>query len=59
MFVGLILLFVGVMWLLESLGVITPEWTEAIWPVLLIALGAWMIYLHTRFGRRGWRRLWW
>lgn len=58
MLVGLILLAVGVMWLLESLGLITPDWTDSAWPVILIALGAWMIYHRARFGRRGWLCTW-
>ena len=58
MFVGLILVLVGVMWLLESLGVIAPDWTDSAWPVILIALGAWMVYRHVRLGRRGWRGGW-
>lgn len=58
MIVGLILLLFGVMWLLETLGVVTPDWTAVIWPIVLIAVGAWLVYNHARWGRRGWWKAW-
>ncbi|MCK9485408.1 MAG: DUF5668 domain-containing protein [Dehalococcoidia bacterium] len=58
MLVALFLVLVGVMWLMESLGIVSPDWTDSAWPVILTALGGRVIYSHTRFGRRDWRRMW-
>lgn len=39
MFVGLVILALGVLFLLENLGVLTGDIWEYLWPVAIIALG--------------------
>lgn len=41
-FLGFFLLVIGILWLLQSLGLINTEipW----WPVILILLGIWLIF---------------
>lgn len=44
MFVGILLLILGVLLLLEQLGIIETSAWGLIWPIALIALGASMIF---------------
>ncbi len=53
MFFGLVLVIVGVMLLLEKLGIVTGSVWNYVWPCLIIALG-----LSIVFGR-GWSKMRW
>ena len=44
MFVGILLLILGVLLLLEQLGIINTSAWGLIWPIALIALGASMVF---------------
>lgn len=48
MFVGILLLILGVLLLLEQLGIIQTSAWGLIWPIALIALGASMVFRHTK-----------
>lgn len=67
MFAGLVILIIGVLFLLENLGVITSGVWSIFWPLLLIAIGLWLIFkrkhwmhwqkygegMHKRFHEKG------
>ncbi|UCC44482.1 MAG: hypothetical protein JSU65_00710 [Candidatus Zixiibacteriota bacterium] len=44
MFVGVLLLLLGVLMLLDQLGYIYGDYWDYFWPVALIALGASMVF---------------
>jgi len=44
MFVGVFILLLGVLMLLEELGIIYGDWSDYILPIALIALGASMAF---------------
>jgi uncharacterized sodium:solute symporter family permease YidK len=50
---GVLLVLVGVVLLLDSLGVIEGVGFGELWPLLLIAIGATIVYERVR---RSWRR---
>jgi hypothetical protein len=50
---GIILIIVGAIFLLDSLGVIDDVSFSELWPILLIALGVMIVYDRLR---RAWRR---
>lgn len=52
-FIGLVLLVVGIAALLASLGVVDPEALGAWWPLILIVWGLWIIVARLRGHRRG------
>jgi len=58
MFIGLVLVAVGIIALLVKLGVLTGSIWSYTWPVILIILG--LIFLSGKFSRRarGWCRPW-
>lgn len=48
MFIGLLLLLLGVLLLLTQMGVITGGIWNYFWPAAIIAVGLSMIFNHTR-----------
>lgn len=52
MTLGLILVGLGTMFLLNTLGIISDMTWDLVWPVLLIAWGLSIIYHRLRYGRR-------
>jgi hypothetical protein len=55
---GLVLLAVGFAWFAESVGWIDAAWRASAWPVILIVVGSWLVYLRIRHGRHAWHRAW-
>ncbi|RJQ40691.1 MAG: hypothetical protein C4555_01090 [Dehalococcoidia bacterium] len=55
MFIGLVLLAIGVVALLTKLGVLSGSVWGYFWPIVLIALG--LSFILGRFARRG-SRMW-
>lgn len=53
MALGIILIIIGAIFLLDSLGVIDDVSFGELWPILLIALGVMIVYDRLR---RAWRR---
>jgi hypothetical protein len=45
---AIILIGLGVMFLLSSMGILSMHWLGHAWPILLIAIGAWLIFKRTR-----------
>jgi TM2 domain-containing membrane protein YozV len=45
---ALILIILGVAFLLGNLGVLSGYWLERGWPLLLIAIGVWMVIRHSQ-----------
>jgi len=45
---AIILIGLGVMFLLSSMGILSMHWLGHAWPILLIALGGWLIFKRTR-----------
>jgi hypothetical protein len=41
---AIILIALGVLLLLDNLGVLSFRWTAQFWPVMLIALGLWLAF---------------
>lgn len=48
MFIGILLLILGVLLLLREMGFIYGNVWDYVWPIALIALGASMIFKHKR-----------
>ncbi len=42
--VGIFLVLIGLVWLLNRLGVITAEVANLIWPIILIAIGLSLVF---------------
>jgi hypothetical protein len=49
--VGVVLVFVGVVYLLGNLGIVRVAWS-LVWPILIIAIGAFLLYGAVRPSRR-------
>ncbi len=45
---AVVLIVIGMLLLLHTLGVFEEEWVSRAWPVLLIGIGAWLLYRRTR-----------
>jgi len=61
MFLGLILLVIGVVYLLKNLGYISGAAWSIIWPAILIIFGLWILLRKREEGffweeRFGWRK---
>ncbi|MCM2271569.1 MAG: DUF5668 domain-containing protein [candidate division Zixibacteria bacterium] len=52
MFVGILLLLMGVLILLGQLDIIEGAWWDYFWPLAIIAVGASMIFKHTKREQR-------
>jgi hypothetical protein len=57
MFLGLILILIGGLFLLRNLGLLPVGIWEVLWPSLLILLGIYLIFLTQRF-QIFWKRFW-
>jgi Domain of unknown function (DUF5668)/B-box zinc finger len=50
---AIVLIVVGVVLLLQTMGVLEDEWISRAWPLLIVGLGAWLLYRRTRETPRG------
>jgi hypothetical protein len=50
---AIVLIVIGVVLLLQTLGVLEDEWISRAWPLLIVAAGAWLLYRRTRETPRG------
>ncbi len=50
---AIVLIAVGVVLLLQTLGVFEQEWISRAWPLFIIGLGGWLLYRRTRDTTRG------
>jgi Domain of unknown function (DUF5668)/B-box zinc finger len=50
---AIVLIIIGAMLLLHTLGVFEEEWIGRAWPVILIGIGGWLLYRRTRETTRG------
>jgi uncharacterized membrane protein len=57
MFLGLILILIGTIFLLRNLGLLPVEIWSVFWPSLLILLGIYLIFISQRV-RTFWSRFW-
>lgn len=48
MFVGILLLLMGVLILLGQLDIIEQDWWDYFWPLAIMALGVSLIFKHTK-----------
>jgi uncharacterized membrane protein HdeD (DUF308 family) len=48
MFIGILLLLMGVLMLLNKFGMLHGSWWSFFWPVAIIALGVSLIFKHNR-----------
>ncbi|MGB8537327.1 MAG: DUF5668 domain-containing protein [Acidobacteriaceae bacterium] len=52
-FGAVVLIVIGLVLLLHTLGVFEDEWIGRAWPLILIGIGAWLLYRRTREVPRG------
>ena len=52
-FGAVVLIVIGLMLLLHTLGIFEDEWIGRAWPIILIGIGAWLLYRRTREIPRG------
>jgi Domain of unknown function (DUF5668)/B-box zinc finger len=45
---AIVLIVIGVVLLLQTLGIFEAEWIGRAWPVVIIGVGAWLLYRRTR-----------
>ena len=50
---AIVLIVVGLVLLLHTLGIFEDEWIGRAWPIFIIAVGAWLLYRRTRDLPRG------
>jgi hypothetical protein len=50
---AVVLIIIGIVLLLQTLGVFEQEWIGRAWPVAIIGVGAWLLYRRTRETPRG------
>jgi purine-cytosine permease-like protein len=50
---AIVLIIIGVMLLLHTLGVFEDEWISKAWPLILIGVGGWLLYRRTRDTTQG------
>ena len=56
---GILLVLIGIIWLLSSLGIISVSVSQVIWPILFIAVGLWLVFRPRPWHDRMWRRYMW
>jgi hypothetical protein len=52
-FGAVVLIVIGLMLLLHPLGIFEDEWIGRAWPLIIIGVGAWLLYRRTRDVPRG------
>jgi hypothetical protein len=52
-FGAVVLIVIGLVLLLHTLGIFEDEWISRAWPLILIGIGAWLLYRRTRDVPRG------
>ena len=52
-FGAVVLIVIGLVLLLHTLGIFEDEWISRAWPLILIGVGAWLLYRRTREVPRG------
>jgi Domain of unknown function (DUF5668)/B-box zinc finger len=52
-FGAVVLIVIGLLLLLHTLGIFEDEWIGRAWPLILIGIGAWLLYRRTREVPRG------
>jgi hypothetical protein len=52
-FGAIVLIVIGLVLLLHTLGIFEDEWIGRAWPILIIGVGAWLLYRRTRDLPRG------
>jgi hypothetical protein len=50
---AIVLIVVGLVLLLHTLGIFEDEWIGRAWPIFIIAVGAWLLYRRTQDLPRG------
>ncbi len=50
---AVVLIAIGVVLLLQTLGIFDTEWIGRVWPVIIIGIGAWLLIRRTRETPRG------
>ena len=50
---AVVLIGLGMLFLLSSLGIFRDEWLGRTWPLVLIGIGAWLVYRRTREAQGG------
>jgi Domain of unknown function (DUF5668) len=50
---AVVLIIIGIVLLLQTLGVFEEEWISRAWPLAIIGVGAWLLYRRTRDTPRG------
>ncbi len=50
---AVVLIIIGIVLLLQTLGVFEEQWVGRVWPVVIIGVGAWLLYRRTRDTPRG------
>jgi hypothetical protein len=50
---AVVLIVIGLVLLLQTLGVFEAEWISRAWPLAIIGVGAWLLYRRTRDTPRG------
>jgi hypothetical protein len=45
---AIVLIVIGLLLLFQTLGVFRGEWLDRSWPLLIVGLGAWLLYRRTR-----------
>jgi hypothetical protein len=53
---GILLVLIGVVWLLSSLGIISASISQVIWPIIVIAIGLWLVLRPRHWRDHVWRR---
>ncbi len=52
-FGAVVLIVIGLVLLLHTLGIFEDEWISRAWPIILIGIGAWLLYRRTQDVPRG------
>jgi ABC-type nickel/cobalt efflux system permease component RcnA len=52
-FGAIVLIVIGLLLLLHTLGIFEDEWIGRAWPIIIIGVGAWLLYRRTRDLPRG------
>jgi ABC-type nickel/cobalt efflux system permease component RcnA len=45
---AVVLIIIGVVLLMQTLGIFEAEWVGRAWPLLLIGIGGWLLYRRAR-----------